>query len=79
MDTNNRGKINIDELRVGLHKLGHQVPDSDVQILMEAVSTNFYYIAPYLEPFLQNWYLKKYLLFIRSRSFFAYFPFNMPN
>jgi len=54
MDTNNRGKINIDELRVGLHKLGHQVPDSDVQILMEAVSTNFYYIAPYLEPFLQN-------------------------
>lgn len=36
MDTNNRGKINIDELRVGLHKLGHQVPDSDVQILMEA-------------------------------------------
>ncbi|XP_047155265.1 calcium-dependent protein kinase 32-like [Vigna umbellata] len=36
MDINNRGKINIDELRVGLHKLGHQVPDSDVQILMEA-------------------------------------------
>lgn len=38
MDTNNRGKINIDELRVGLHKLGHQVPESDVQALMEAVS-----------------------------------------
>ncbi|KAH1194703.1 Calcium-dependent protein kinase 7 [Glycine max] len=37
MDTNNRGKINIDELRVGLHKLGHQVPESDVQALMEAV------------------------------------------
>lgn len=42
MDINNRGKINIDELRVGLHKLGHQVPDSDVQILMEAVSINFW-------------------------------------
>lgn len=38
MDIGNRGKINIDELRVGLHKLGHQIPDTDVQILMDAVS-----------------------------------------
>lgn len=38
MDTGNNGKINIDELRVGLHKLGHQIPDGDVKILMEAVS-----------------------------------------
>uniref|UniRef100_A0A5B7AWW0 non-specific serine/threonine protein kinase n=1 Tax=Davidia involucrata TaxID=16924 RepID=A0A5B7AWW0_DAVIN len=36
MDTSNKGKINIDELRVGLHKLGHQIPDADLQILMEA-------------------------------------------
>ncbi|KAG2683453.1 hypothetical protein I3760_10G031600 [Carya illinoinensis] len=36
MDTSNKGKINVDELRVGLHKLGHQIPDTDVQILMEA-------------------------------------------
>jgi len=36
MDINNKGKINIDELRVGLIKLGHQIPDSDLQILMEA-------------------------------------------
>ncbi|KAL6138108.1 hypothetical protein ACLB2K_063394 [Fragaria x ananassa] len=36
MDTSNKGKINIDELRVGLHKLGHQIPDADVHILMEA-------------------------------------------
>lgn len=39
MDTTNRGKINIEELRVGLHKLGHQIPDSDLQILMDAVSS----------------------------------------
>ena len=39
MDTSNKGKINIDELRVGLHKLGHQIPDTDLQILMEAVSS----------------------------------------
>ncbi|XP_073278270.1 calcium-dependent protein kinase 32-like [Primulina huaijiensis] len=36
MDTDNKGKIGIDELRVGLHKLGHHIPDSDLQILMEA-------------------------------------------
>ncbi|ONH95326.1 hypothetical protein PRUPE_7G064300 [Prunus persica] len=36
MDTTNKGKINIDELRVGLHKLGHQIPDGDLQIMMEA-------------------------------------------
>lgn len=38
MDTSNKGKINMDELRVGLHKLGHLIPDTDIQILMEAVS-----------------------------------------
>lgn len=38
MDTSNRGRINMEELRAGLHKLGHQIPDADVQILMEAVS-----------------------------------------
>ncbi|KAE8661211.1 Calcium-dependent protein kinase 32 [Hibiscus syriacus] len=36
MDTSNRGKINIDELRAGLHKLEHTIPDADLQILMEA-------------------------------------------
>ncbi|KAJ8566006.1 hypothetical protein K7X08_008582 [Anisodus acutangulus] len=36
MDIGNRGKIDINELKAGLQKLGHQVPDSDVQILMDA-------------------------------------------
>ncbi|KAL4607023.1 hypothetical protein ACB092_09G145500 [Castanea dentata] len=36
MDTTNKGKISIDELRVGLHNLGHQIPDADLHILMEA-------------------------------------------
>lgn len=49
MDTGNKGKINIDELRVGLHKLGHQIPEADVQILMEAVSIT---ITLYLVSFL---------------------------
>lgn len=37
MDTNKRGKINLEELRVGLQKAGHQIPDADLQILMETV------------------------------------------
>ena len=42
MDTSNKGKINIDELKIGLHKLGHQITDTDVQMLMEAVSADCY-------------------------------------
>ncbi|KAI3471372.1 hypothetical protein Pfo_029676 [Paulownia fortunei] len=36
MDTGNKGKIDINELRAGLHKLGHQIPEADLQVLMEA-------------------------------------------
>ncbi|CAN4118456.1 unnamed protein product [Withania somnifera] len=35
MDVGNKGKIDVNELRVGLQKLGHQIPESDVQILMD--------------------------------------------
>lgn len=42
MDIGNKGKIDMNELKVGLQKLGHQVPDTDVQILMDAVSVNFF-------------------------------------
>lgn len=41
MDTNNSGNITFDELKVGLQKIGQQVPDPDVQMLMEAVSTKY--------------------------------------
>ncbi|XP_071726691.1 calcium-dependent protein kinase 8-like [Rutidosis leptorrhynchoides] len=36
MDTKKQGKIDIVELKTGLQKLGHQVPDSDLQMLMDA-------------------------------------------
>lgn len=39
MDTNKQGKIDIVELKTGLQKLGHQIPDSDLQMLMDAVSS----------------------------------------
>lgn len=48
MDTGKKGKINLEELRVGLKKLGHQIPDPDLQILVESVSitTDLGLIAP---------------------------------
>ncbi|KAG8388995.1 hypothetical protein BUALT_Bualt02G0183400 [Buddleja alternifolia] len=36
MDSGKRGKINLQEFKIGLQKLGHQIPDADIQILMEA-------------------------------------------
>lgn len=42
MDTGNKGKIDINELRAGLIKLGHHMADADLQILMDAVSANLY-------------------------------------
>ncbi|XP_047980288.1 calcium-dependent protein kinase 8-like [Salvia hispanica] len=36
MDSGKKGKINVEELRAGLHKLGHQISDVDVHVLMEA-------------------------------------------
>ncbi|KAL7134147.1 hypothetical protein ABFS83_11G007600 [Erythranthe nasuta] len=36
MDINNKGKIDINELRTGLFKLGHHIPEADLLILMEA-------------------------------------------
>ncbi|CAL9205874.1 unnamed protein product [Musa hybrid cultivar] len=40
MDINKNGKITFEELKFGLRKLGHQIPDADVQILMEAVNVD---------------------------------------
>lgn len=40
MDSGNRGKINLEELRNGLQKLGQNVPDTDLQILMDAADVD---------------------------------------
>lgn len=47
MDSGKKGKINLEEFKMGLHKLGHQIPDADVQILMEAVRIMHYYLLLY--------------------------------
>jgi Ca2+-binding EF-hand superfamily protein len=41
MDSKKTGKINLEELKFGLHKLGQQqIPDTDLQILMEAADVD---------------------------------------
>ncbi|XP_021728997.1 calcium-dependent protein kinase 8-like [Chenopodium quinoa] len=40
MDTGKTGKINLEQLRVGLQKLGHHIPDADLQILMDAADVD---------------------------------------
>ncbi|CAL9137328.1 unnamed protein product [Musa acuminata var. zebrina] len=40
MDINKNGKITLEELKYGLLKLGHQIPDADVHILMEAADVD---------------------------------------
>lgn len=40
IDTDKKGKINLGELRVGLQKLGHHIPDADLQILMDAADVD---------------------------------------
>ncbi|KAL7595342.1 hypothetical protein Lser_V15G28415 [Lactuca serriola] len=40
MDTGNKGKINIEELKIGLQKLGHQITDAELQTLMESADVD---------------------------------------
>ncbi|KAG5253849.1 hypothetical protein OIU77_016963 [Salix suchowensis] len=40
MDTGKKGSINLEELRVGLQKLGQLIADADLQILMEAADVD---------------------------------------
>ncbi|KAI3716660.1 hypothetical protein L1987_67684 [Smallanthus sonchifolius] len=40
IDTDNKGKINLEELRIGLQKRGHQVNDADLQNLMESADVD---------------------------------------
>lgn len=50
IDTRNKGKVDIEELRVGLNKLGHQVNEADVKNLMETVST-IMFTWPYIHKY----------------------------
>ncbi|KAG8098703.1 hypothetical protein GUJ93_ZPchr0013g34092 [Zizania palustris] len=38
MDVNNNGKLTFEDFKAGIRKLGNQMPDSDIKMLMDAVS-----------------------------------------
>ncbi|PHT49829.1 Calcium-dependent protein kinase 32 [Capsicum baccatum] len=59
MDIGNKGKIYINELRVGLQKLGHQIPESDVQILMDVKFLNGEVDVPLSTAFEETYRKKK--------------------
>lgn len=40
MDIGKKGKVNLEELRIGLQNLGQQIPDPDLQILVEAADVD---------------------------------------
>lgn len=52
MDTGKAGKINLEQLRVGLQKLGHHIPDADLQILMDAVRVYHLHIPNFILNFI---------------------------
>lgn len=43
LDVRHVGEINFDELKDGLRKAGHDIPNSDALILMDAVRILFLY------------------------------------
>lgn len=45
MDTDKNGNLNFQELKDGLCMIGQPVPDHDVQMLLEAVSTTRFYVT----------------------------------
>ncbi|XP_024025214.1 calcium-dependent protein kinase 8 [Morus notabilis] len=40
IDIGKKGKVNLEELRIGLLKLGQQIPDPDLQILMDSADVD---------------------------------------
>lgn len=65
MDTDNKSKINIEQLKNGLQKLGHHINDADLQILMEAVSILSCVFYP--TNFLLALFLRRDMVFVGTK------------
>ncbi|KAJ7964090.1 Calcium-dependent protein kinase [Quillaja saponaria] len=76
MDTGKRGKINLEEFRVGLHKLGQLIPDADLQILMEAADVDGDGTLNYVEFVAVSVHLKKMGNDEHLHKAFAFFDQN---
>ncbi|XP_020580156.1 calcium-dependent protein kinase 20-like [Phalaenopsis equestris] len=76
MDINRKGRITLEELKSGLHKLGHQIPDADVQILMNAADVDGDGTLEYGEFVALSIHLKKLGNDEHLHKAFAYFDQN---
>ncbi|KAG0455585.1 hypothetical protein HPP92_024573 [Vanilla planifolia] len=76
MDINNKGRITLEELKSGLHKAGHQIPDADVQILMDAADMDGDGTLEYGEFVTISVHLKKLGNDEHLHEAFAYFDQN---
>ncbi|XP_077210312.1 calcium-dependent protein kinase 20-like isoform X2 [Tasmannia lanceolata] len=76
MDTHNNGKITLEELKLGLQKVGHQVPDHDVQMLMEVADVDGNGTLDYGEFVAVSIHLRKMGNDEHLRKAFVYFDRN---
>ncbi|KAG0494820.1 hypothetical protein HPP92_005814 [Vanilla planifolia] len=76
MDLNKNGRITLEELKIGLYKLGHHIPDADVQILMDAADVDGDGSLEYGEFVAVSIHLKKLGNDEHLREAFAYFDQN---
>ncbi|KAK6138326.1 hypothetical protein DH2020_027910 [Rehmannia glutinosa] len=76
MDSGKRGKINFDEFKIGLHKLGHQIADTDIQILMEAADVDGDGTLNYAEFLAVSVHLRKMANDEHLHKAFAFFDRN---
>ncbi|ESQ41958.1 hypothetical protein EUTSA_v10013210mg [Eutrema salsugineum] len=80
MDINKTGKINLEELKHGLHKLGQQqIPDADLQILMEAADVDGDGTLNYGEFVAVSVHLKKMANDEHLHKAFSFFDQNQSN
>ncbi|XP_074581207.1 calcium-dependent protein kinase 20-like [Curcuma longa] len=59
MDINDKGYLTLEELKHGLHKLGHQIPDTEIKIIMEAADVDGNGTLDYGEFVAMSMHLKK--------------------
>ncbi|PKU67785.1 calcium-dependent protein kinase 20-like [Dendrobium catenatum] len=76
MDINRKGRITLEELKSGLQKLGHQIPNADVQILMDAADVDGDGTLEYGEFVALSIHLKKLGNDEHLHKAFAYFDQN---
>nr|XP_011459503.1 PREDICTED: calcium-dependent protein kinase 8-like isoform X1 [Fragaria vesca subsp. vesca] len=76
MDADNKGKVSLDQLRSGIQKLGQQIPDPDLKILMEAADVDGDGALNYGEFVAVSVHLKKMANDEHLRKAFEFFDQN---